>query len=236
MLRSELRSQCLLILASANCHGDKPHPCSILNREVSEPADSLDGYQVAGLCSGMSERIKNGNARAQQRRCYFGWKFVWHGSHRLRGRNHVLGIAPIVTETCNFFISAQDEISAAASFAMKAMPAMPSHSHTLTRSPLTHIGAHGIDPPGDFMPRNARILKSWPQPLFHHHVTVADAAGFHLDANFSRAGIRNGSFENFPVSAGFAYLGNCHAFHRMSFRNFTIIAWVAIFVLILDTR
>src|SRR5205823_2996764 len=98
--------------------------------QVPEATDTLDGDEVAGLCSRVSEGIKNSDAGTEQWRCFFGGKFIGHGSDRLRGRNHVLRIAAIVTETGNFFISAQDKISAAASFAMKAMPAVPTDSHT----------------------------------------------------------------------------------------------------------
>jgi hypothetical protein len=46
-MRAELSSQLGLIASTSDRHGAKPHAASKLNAKVSEPAESLNGDQVA---------------------------------------------------------------------------------------------------------------------------------------------------------------------------------------------
>jgi len=211
---------------------------------VLDQGRTPEGLEAVGVRSTEAEQRAEKAGVEKARRVPGPWALILRAFDELRADHHVVAArfehlygTPVEVRIAQIDFVAEDEISAPASFAMKAMPSMPPHSHTLTGRPRAHIGSDSIDPSGDLMARNARILKSWPQTLFDHHIAVADAAGFHLDPNFSRARIRNVSFEDFPVSAGLAYLGNCHAFHRSVLSViFTMIAWVAIFVLVFVGR
>jgi hypothetical protein len=92
------------------------------------------------------------------------------------------------------------------------MPTMPAHANSLTLIPNGDAAANRVDASRDFMTRHTRILNSGPQALFHKHIAVANAAGFHFHADLSGAWLRNVTFHQFPISARFADLRRLH-FH-----------------------
>src|SRR6188474_2361304 len=66
------------------------------------------------------------------------------------------------------------------------MAAVPAHAHSRSSLPFRNIGTHGIECSDDFMSGHARILDAWESAGHGKHVTVADAAGLHLDSYLPR--------------------------------------------------
>jgi hypothetical protein len=64
------------------------------------------------------------------------------------------------------------------------------------------------------MTRHAGILKSRPDPFLYEHIAVADATGFHLDANLSAPGFRLRALDDFEIPS---WLTHLHCFHLNSF-------------------
>ena len=91
---------------------------------------------------------------------------------------------------------------------------MPSDSYPLTGLPQRHVGADRIDASGNFMARHARILKSRPLSFLDERVTVADTAGFHLDAHLPAPGLRNRALDDFEITS---WLTDLNGFHANSF-------------------
>jgi hypothetical protein len=83
-------------------------------------------------------------------------------------------------------------------------------SDTLTCLPCRNTGSHFVDDARDFVPGNARIPNSRPQAFFDKHITVANAAGFYLDAHMPRIELGNRTFGDLEVGAWFRNLRNFH--------------------------
>src|SRR5262245_49552287 len=90
------------------------------------------------------------------------------------------------------------------------MSTMPAYAHALPWPPGSNVVADGIDVSRDFMPWHPWILQPGPEPLFHEHITMANAAGFYFHAHLPGAGLGNIAFYQFPISTGLAYLRRLH--------------------------
>src|SRR5262245_29865571 len=107
-------------------------------------------------------------------------------------------------------MDAHREVTPPALCAHETMAAMPADAHALPWPPCAHVVADGIDVSRDFMPWHTWILQSRPEPLFHEHITMANAAGFDFHAHVPGAGLRNRAFYQFPISTGLADLRRFH--------------------------
>src|SRR5215472_8245853 len=106
------------------------------------------------------------------------------------------------------------------------MTAVPAYANALSLLPLRYTGAHLIDDAGNFMTWNAGILNSRPGTFFHKQVTVADAAGLHLDAHLSRSRLRNLAVHNLEIASRLRNLRRLHwcypdsgGCHKSSYRS-----------------
>jgi hypothetical protein len=160
--------------------------------------------------SSVPQRVVGGDTSAQQRRGFVVCQAIRNGGNSFGWRNHVLGIAAIKTECRDFLIATNDEIAAPAWITYEAVPSMPAHADTLAGLPLRHVWADGVHAPCNFVPWYAGVLQPGPKSFFHQHVTMTNAAGFDLDANLSASGLRDGTLNQFEVTAGSGYLDNSH--------------------------
>ena len=209
-VRAEFLGQRLLVAAAADGDGAKAHLAGVLNSQMSEAADSLHGYQVAGARAGIAQRVIDGDAGAQQRRGFVGGEIVGHERDRFGGDDDVLGVTSVEVKGGNFLELAVDEVAAAAGVAGEAVAAVPAHADALAGLPLSYVGADGVDASGNLVAGDARILKARPAAFLHDRVAVADAAGFDFDAHLAAAGFGRGAFDDFEISAG---LGDLNRFH-----------------------
>jgi hypothetical protein len=53
-------------------------------------------------------------------------------------------------------------------------------------------------------------LQAWPGTFFDQSITVADAAGFHFDADLATGGFWDGAIDDFEISTGLADLNRFH--------------------------
>ncbi len=79
---------------------------------------------------------------------------------------------------------------------------MPSHAHPLSGLPWRDAGSDRINPSADLMSGHSRELQSGVQGFLDQGVAVTDAAGFDLNANLARPGLRNIPFDNLERSTG----------------------------------
>src|SRR5262249_54031277 len=101
---------------------------------------------------------------------------------------------------CDLLVAAEDEISAAAILAGKAMPAMPADADTLPYLPVRHVCAHCINASGNLVTGHPRVLNSRPVSFFDQRVAMTNAAGFHLDPNLCAVRAGNLAFDNFKIA------------------------------------
>jgi hypothetical protein len=176
----------------------------------------LNGYQFAGARPRIAERIENRDTGTKQRRGFGGGEIVGDGGNRLGGRDHVFLVTAVMADAGNFFELAIDEIAAAAGIAGETMATVPSDSNALAGFPVGNVSADGVDAASNFVSRDAWILDAWPIAFLYQRIAVADAAGFDFNSDLAAAGLRNISFDEFEITAGFADLDNFHSRHSCS--------------------
>jgi hypothetical protein len=119
-------------------------------------------------------------------------------------------IAAVEMDGGNFLELAVDEITAAARFALEAMPSVPAYANALSGLPLRHVGADLIDAAGNLVSGYAGILNARPKTFFHQRVAVANAAGFNFDANLPASGLGDRTLDDFKVPTSLADLNGFH--------------------------
>jgi hypothetical protein len=177
---------------------------------MSQSADALDRYQVAGARTGIPQGVEDRDASAKQRSSLVRRQIVGHQRDPFSGCNHVFRVASIKVNRGDLFNFAIDEVAAAAPLAYETMPAVPAHTNALTGPPKSYVGTNGIDAPGDLMPRHTRILNTRPESFFHQRIAVTDAARFYLDTNLATAWLRDWALDDFEISTWLAVLNGFH--------------------------
>jgi hypothetical protein len=151
---AQLPGQGLFVFAATNCDRAETHLASVLNTEMAQTADALYRDQVTSSGPGIAQRIEDGDASTKQWRGLVSMQVVRHGGYRLCGYNHVFGVASIEVDGRDFLELTESELAPPACVAPKAMSAVPTDSDALTGLPLTDVGTHGIDLPGNFVARH----------------------------------------------------------------------------------
>jgi hypothetical protein len=129
---------------------------------MAEASDALDGDEIAGARAGVAQCVVDGDACAEQQSGFVGRETIGHESDGLGGSNHVPLIAAVEVNGSDLLELAVDEIAAAAGIALEAVSAVPSDGNPLAGFPQGHVGSEGVDGAGDFVARDARILKARP--------------------------------------------------------------------------
>ena len=75
-MRAELERELLLVLAAGDGDGVEAHAARELHGEMAEPANALNGDDIARLRAGIAQRVEGGDAGAEQRRCGGGIELV----------------------------------------------------------------------------------------------------------------------------------------------------------------
>jgi hypothetical protein len=92
---------------------------------------------------------------------------------------------------------------------------MPAHSYSLSLLPRGDAGAHFVNHARHLVPRHTRIRYTRPPAFLRQHITVANSASLHLDANLPRSGLRNLSLHHFKFSTRLWHLHRFHLRHRL---------------------
>ena len=161
----------------------------------------------------MPQRVVGGDSSAQQRRRFGVLQTFRYRRQRLHGSHHVLLVSTVIADAANFQVPAIAEISAPALPTRVVLAAVPADADTLPLLPCGNTVAHFIDDACHFMSGNARILNSRPQAFFREHVTVANAAGLHLDPHLSCIRLRNLALDDLEICSGFGNLRHLHLCH-----------------------
>jgi hypothetical protein len=139
----------------------------------------------------MPQRVEGGDSGAEQRRSFGVTQTFRYRRQRLDRCGHVLLVSTVIADTGYFHVPAITKISATALGARAVVAAVPTDADTLPLYPPSNARAYLIDTANDFVSGNAWILNAGQRAFFRQHVAVADAAGLHLDAHLTRAGVRN---------------------------------------------
>jgi hypothetical protein len=177
---------------------------------MSKTADAEDGDHIAGSRPAVTKRIEGGDAGAHQGGRLKIREVVRKPRQGFYGRDHVLGIAPVIANARHKRALAEDKIASAAWFATAAMSSVPPHADPLARFPVVHARTDRIDDPGNFMSRNTGKPEAGPQSLLGENVAVADPASLHLDENLSRSGLGDVALYELQRPSRLSYF---HCFH-----------------------
>src|ERR1700690_128031 len=107
---------------------------------MPQPANTLHRYQIAATRPGISQRVKNRDPGAEQRRSFVGGKIVGHKRNRFGRDDHIFGVTSVKSYGGDLLEFAVDEVSAAAGIALEAVSAMPSHADALAGLPESYVG------------------------------------------------------------------------------------------------
>src|SRR5438105_3222017 len=209
-MRAEFFGQRLLIAAAPDGDGAKSHLPGILNAQVTQAADALNRYDIAGACATITKRVIDRDTGAHQRSGFIGGQIVRHKRDGFGRDDDILGIASVKVNAGNFLKLAVNKVAATAGVAGEAMAAVPADTNPLAGLPLGYVGTDCVDAPGDFVAGDSGILHARPAGFLHDRVAVADAAGLDFDAYLAAAGLGSWAFDDFEIAAGLADLDCFH--------------------------
>src|SRR5215213_10000114 len=179
-MRAELSRKLLFVVAAVNRDGLKAHLSRVLNTEVAESADAVNGDDISATSTRVAQRVVDRNAGAHEWACFFRGNLIRNRSQHRGWCNHVLGISTVEVYPGDFSINTHREVAAPALFTYEAVAAMPADTNALTCRPCCDVVAYGIDAAGDFMTRHTRILNARPETFFNEHIAVANATRFNF--------------------------------------------------------
>ena len=178
---------------------------------MTEAADPLHRHGVTGARAAVAKGVVRGDPGTEERP---GVGRVERLGDPRRGRvgdDGILGIAAVEADARNLGFLAVDEEPFAARVAGEAVTPMPPHPGAITHLPGSDARADGVDAPGDLVPGNAREREPRERARLHERIAVADAAGFHLDPELARAGLRERALDELEWAIR---LGNLDCLHR----------------------
>ena len=194
---AEFLGECRLVHAARNGHGAKTAAGRELDREMAQPTNALDRYQVPGIRTGFAQCVIGGDAGAHQRSSFRRVDLLRHGRHGGFGCNHVLSETAVETGGGRGARGAVGKFPFAAGFAVRTITAVPAHANALARLEELDAGADFLHAARHFMPRDAGELHARPLPFLENLVAMANAAGVHLDQHLIRSGFGDWAFDEF---------------------------------------
>ena len=131
-------------------------------------------------------------------------KSLGNNARAVVGCEHVLGVPAVKRDARDADSGLTGkEVAAAAGVAGAAVPGVPTDADMLTRHPARRdIFAHGVDYSDDFVPRHPGVLDSGKHAVLGDGVTMANATGFHLDADLARPRVGNRTLDEFQWTTG----------------------------------
>ena len=155
----------------------------------------------------LAQRVERGDAGAEQRRGVLRGQIVGDRGQRALRHDDVVGVAAVVGDAGHQAVDAADHVAAPARVAVAAVAAEPADPDALAHLPGDHGLADGLDPPGDLVPGDPRVLDPRHPALDGEGVGVADPAGLHPDQHLARAGLAELPLGLLELRAG---AGNLH--------------------------
>ena len=141
-----------------------------------------------GARAALAQRVEGRDARAQQGRRVLGGQGVGDRGERRLGDDDVVGVPAVVGDAGHEAVHAADHVAAPARVAVAAVAAEPADPDPLAHLPRERVLADGLDPAGDLVAGDARVLDTRHVALDGEGVGVADPAGLHADQDLAAAG------------------------------------------------
>ena len=180
---------------------------------MPQPAQAKHCDNIARTRTGISQGVERRQPGAHQRRGGAGRQFIRKPCDRAHRRDHVFAVTTIKTDAGHLVRFTSEQIPASARVTSPAVAAVPSDTDPLAGRPADDTFANGINCPGDFVARNARVLNSGPEAFLYERIAVTNAARRDFDSNSSRRGLRYWPFDNFKRSLRTGNLCNAHCSH-----------------------
>src|SRR5262245_38002378 len=177
---------------------------------MAKPSKPLHCDEVPCASATMAQTVERRDSCTENGRGFHGRQGVGDGCHRFALGDHILRVAAIFIESGDLKILTTHEVSPSAWHTLPAMSAVPPDTGALALLPDGHAWTYGINHAGHFMPCHARVLKSWPVPLFGERIAMAHTTGLDLDANGVRTWLRHRTFDHLEWSSGTFYLHGRH--------------------------
>ena len=209
-MRAELERQPLLVLAAGDGDGVEAHAARELHAEMAEPANALNGHEVAGPAPELRSALKVVMPAQSSGAAAVGVELVGDRGERLDRRDHVVGIAAVIMDAGDFEVAAGDEIAAPAAVADKAHAAEPADADPLAGAPGGDVGPDGVDAAGDLVTRHRRIVDAGKRAGGDQGIAVADAAGLDLDAHLARPRLGDRPLDQLERGIGLGDLDDPH--------------------------
>src|SRR5439155_5063412 len=190
LVRAELLRELPLVGAARDRDRPETHLRGELDGEVSEAADALDRHGVPRTRAAVAERVVGGDSGAEQGSGVLGVELLGDPRGGFVRDDDVLCVTAVEADARHLRPLAVEEESLAAGSADEAVTAVPADAYPVALLPLRDVGADLVDTPGDLVARNARQLETRIGPHLDQRVTVAEAAGFDLDADLVRRRLR----------------------------------------------
>src|SRR5262245_29895713 len=213
-MRAELPREAGAFWSAAHCRDLVAELLRELDREMAEPADSLDCDEVARHRAAVPKGVEGRDPRTEQRRRVRRVERLGHPRDCFDRRNHVLRVATVVTESCDIHVGAVDEVATPARETGAILTAVPAHADLLTFLPLRHACARLVDHTGDFVTWHARVREVWPAAFLRKGIAVADSARLHANPHVPRPRLRDVPLDDLEVRACLGQLRRFHLCHR----------------------
>src|SRR5439155_6619382 len=85
----------LFVFTPADGYRIETHAAGVLNSEMAQPSDALDGDEVSRARAGIAQRVEDGDASAHERRGLFRRQTLRDRRHGLRWGDHRFLISSI---------------------------------------------------------------------------------------------------------------------------------------------
>jgi hypothetical protein len=162
----------------------RPHLPRVLQAEMTESADALNGDQVTGLQLCFEQCVVGREPGTEQRRRVDGRHLLGDRDQAGLACVEVFGVAAVDGAAGNGLIGAGGEAAATALRAHAAVSAEEANADPVTDRPTGHTIADGVDPAEGFVPGHHADLRRRMR-VDGDRVAVADPAGLYLDADMS---------------------------------------------------
>ena len=158
----------------------------VLQAEVAQPADALDGDERAGAGVDLQQRAVGGQAGAQQRGRLERAEPVGDADQPAGPGEGVLRVPAVDRGARPRLVGAVDEVAPAAEVALVVLAAQVADADPLADVPGGHAGADGVDDADDLVAGDDRLGRVGAQPLDGDDVGVADAAALDPEPHLPR--------------------------------------------------
>lgn len=180
------------------------HLVGVLDSEVAEAAEPLDGNKRALFYLHLANAIEHCHAGTEQRRNFCRIHLRRNADHRLSPEQHVFSIPAIPSDAVDSLIIAELELLSLAQLTISIMSTVPGASDSLADGEILDPVTNLDDIPDDFVTRHAGEEVIALTARCKGRISEADAAGKDLDEDLAGGGLLELNVLELEGPVGFA--------------------------------